>query len=530
MTGAAPSQPRKGKRGVRAASALLFALAVGGGTAFRPGLEAKTPDATTPASAPAASSGSSQAIGKPLGSPSCSTTACHGSLTEDRKPTAIRGDEFHVWLDDPHSHAYAVLFEERSRHMMRNLGVADDNLVPRPGKEAEFQRYWDSCLACHGPGDAHSGKPSIARGPSLSEGVSCEGCHGNASQWIQVHYRPEWLKYTNEQKAKLGFLDTETPLSRARICTSCHVGDAGRDVNHDLIAAGHPGMKFDMSWYQTLIPSHWKENRTGAAKPETVPQPMRDWLVGQLVGASTALRQLERRAALSTQGKAPWPELSEYSCFACHHDLESDSWRQERGFWQPAADTNEFHYAKQGNTRVQLAWGNWTLESLGRMAEAFESDASKTFVTSFGVLSKTLSSGLQAKAETVQAEARTAAEDLDRWIESLQSTTDAEIRKTLRNVLAEKSGGETNTAWSVGTWDRAAILVLGLTAPYRSVPEKAPEPLRDVLQRIRFTNDAETVFDSPIHFRGPVGASEPEKASERERIRRLIEELVKADG
>ncbi len=247
-------------------------------------------------------------------------------------------------------------------------------------------------------------------------------------------------------------------------------------------------------------------------------------------------RGLDGAAAAGAAGgsldarESSWPELSEYSCFACHHDLESDSWRQDRGFWQPAADANEFHYAKQGNTRVQLAWGNWTLESLGRVGEAFESEASKTFVTSFAALSRTLSSGLQAKAETVQAEARTAAEDLDRWIESLQSTTDVEIRKTLRNVLAEKSGDETNTAWSVGTWDRAAILVLGLTAPYRSVPDKAPEPLKDVLQRIRFTNDAETVFDSPIHFRGPVGASEPEKASERERIRRLIEELVKADG
>ena len=26
------------------------------------------------------------------------------------------------------------------------------------------------------------------------------------------------------------------------------------------------------------------------------------------------------------------PEFSEYNCFACHHDLEGTSWRQQRGY------------------------------------------------------------------------------------------------------------------------------------------------------------------------------------------------------
>src|SRR5262249_46793357 len=69
----------------------------------------------------------------------------------------------------------------------------------------------------------------------------------------------------------------------------------------------------------------------------------RVWAVGQVVSMRAALKLLEHRAA--TPGK-PWPELAEYDCFACHHDLADQPWRRA---------------PKYLNQRLpgSLSWGTW---------------------------------------------------------------------------------------------------------------------------------------------------------------------------
>ena len=84
-----------------------------------------------------------------LRSTSCSTSNCHGSLTEDPRESRIRSDEYHVWLNDPHARAFQVLTEERSRKIFQNLGVADQFMNPKKGQVDAFQRHWNNCLGCH---------------------------------------------------------------------------------------------------------------------------------------------------------------------------------------------------------------------------------------------------------------------------------------------------------------------------------------------------------------------------------------------
>jgi hypothetical protein len=49
------------------------------------------------------------------------------------------------------------------------------------------------------------------------------------------------------------------------------------------------------------------------------------WAMGQVVTTKAAVNLLEQRA---TNLNAPWPELGEYDCYACHHELRDLSWRQ----------------------------------------------------------------------------------------------------------------------------------------------------------------------------------------------------------
>jgi hypothetical protein len=84
-------------------------------------------------------------------------------------------------------------------------------------------------------------------------------------------------------------------------------------------------MSFELSAYHANLQKHW--SREVAEPPETIDAKL--WQVGQVASAEAALALLHARAASES---APWPEFSEYDCFACHHELRDPSWRQARGF------------------------------------------------------------------------------------------------------------------------------------------------------------------------------------------------------
>src|SRR5262249_45161428 len=110
-----------------------------------------------------------------------------------------------------------------------------------------------------------------------------------------------------------------------------------------LIAAGHPRLNFEFGAYHANMPHHWsdardKDAKYGDAGPDFE---ARAWAVGQAVTADAALKLLAHRA---DKESAPWPEFAEYDCFACHHNLQGKSWRQERDLKRAAGS---------------LTWGTW---------------------------------------------------------------------------------------------------------------------------------------------------------------------------
>ena len=159
--------------------------------------------------------------------------------------------------------------------------------------------------------------------------MSCEACHGAAQKWLSTHYTEEWRRKTPSEKSLEGMIDTKNVRVRAEVCARCHVGEGDMDVNHDLIAAGHPRLSFELGLYTARMPKHWNPRDERARYPDFE---ARAWLVGQAVSAQTALELLADRAEQAGQRKKPWPEFAEYACFACHHDLKEPSPRQQLGY------------------------------------------------------------------------------------------------------------------------------------------------------------------------------------------------------
>ncbi|RMG48391.1 MAG: hypothetical protein D6723_15190, partial [Acidobacteria bacterium] len=241
------------------------------------------------------------------GAGSCSSHSCHGGVSP-RREKRVWQNEFSLWVvQDKHAKAYDVLLNETSRRMARilNLTAAEKS---------------EKCLACHATNVPIEQR---TRSFDISDGVSCESCHGPAEKWLGPHTSREW---THEQSLAAGMYDTKDIVKRAELCLTCHLGTAEKWVDHEMIAAGHPDLIFELDTYTAVMPPHWRE--TEQKGPWFG---VRAWAVGQAVALREAMHRLARRAGNRTWEEA-WPELAEFNCTTCHHGLRQPSWRQARGY------------------------------------------------------------------------------------------------------------------------------------------------------------------------------------------------------
>lgn len=241
-------------------------------------------------------------------------------------------DEYSTWIiKDKHSRAYQALTGDVGERMARILKL---------GAKAEEA---PKCLACHA---LYTTPEQRGRAFEITEGVSCENCHGPAQGWLGQHTALESAE-KHAESVRLHMVDTRNVIVRTGKCLECHLGTREKYVDHEMIAAGHPDLYFELDSFSAVMPRHWKVPRESAAdKPveDGAWVGMRDWSTGQAVQLRAAMERLTWRAkgerADLTHGgdgaskKDVWPEYSELSCFACHHALgpAKDSWRQEHGY------------------------------------------------------------------------------------------------------------------------------------------------------------------------------------------------------
>jgi hypothetical protein len=273
---------------------------------------------------------------------SCGTVSCHGGPKAGNHD--VQSFAFTIWMnDDPHARAYEVLHEPRSQRMARSLGLGEAHRAQQ-------------CLACHSM-QSESRQPLPPE--VLADGVGCGSCHGDSSNWQQIHYLPEWKRLSTAEREALGYRDLSTVPTRVHNCIPCHVGDAAQEVNHDLIAAGHPRLSFEFAAYQRLWPRHW----TPVGKAESQADfPERSWAVGQAatleaVAALLTVRVERATEAIAAERPHRWPELSEFDCYACHQALGPRSFT--------TAHASRFQNPFPG----QPSWQPWYV-SAGRLLEA----------------------------------------------------------------------------------------------------------------------------------------------------------------
>ena len=243
----------------------------------------------------------------------CAAVSCHGGV-QTRSETAVLQNEYSVWVvKDKHSRAYEALSMPISIRMAEILELGPANKAPR-------------CLACHALAPPASEK---AKSFDHSDGVSCESCHGPASEWLGPHTLGA-DKWSHAQSVAKGMIDTRDIAKRTTQCLTCHLGTKDKFVDHELIAAGHPDLYFELASFSSVMPRHWK--------PQHEKEPKDPWMEVHELGVGQAVQLREQmlrvaRGAANQVNREPardiWPEYADMDCFACHHSLAAakDSWR-----------------------------------------------------------------------------------------------------------------------------------------------------------------------------------------------------------
>jgi hypothetical protein len=379
---------------------------------------------------PAQSAGGIQGVG------GCAAAGCHNAPLS---PGSV-GTEYGTWVHDPHGRAFATLDSPLYKGILSRL------------KGTAYTE--ELCLKCHA---TPTGDGSPLAKVLLADGIGCESCHGPAEKWRTTHYQRSWKSLSEAEKEKLDFFPTKDVGRRIEMCAGCHVGNAEKDVNHDLVAAGHPRLNFEYTAYHHLLtPRHWQEPYEKSKSPSD--WEARTWALGQATTAKAAVELTAARAKSAGQPTHPWPEFSEYGCFACHHELKpgesGSTWRQNPRYANTAPGS--------------FPWGTWVRpepESLARVKSPL-SPPGDPLEELAAVLSRPSPS-----ARDTQAKAAEVAGKLEAWRKQVTEVPPlgaGGVRKLLAGLAAD------DIAHPPREWDDAAQQYLALAALYQSLTDLDP--------------------------------------------------------
>lgn len=307
-----------------------------------------------------------------LGVATCASSTCHGRVSPD-EGAEVALNEYFTWSKyDRHSQAHKTLEGDWSRRIAANMGLGDP-------AEAE------ECLVCH-----TDYVPEERRGERfhLSDGIGCEACHGGAAGWIDSHYGADVSHADNLEQ---GMRPTEEPVFQARLCQSCHVGDDNRLASHEMMAAGHPRLRFELDTWLANMPPHHVEDEDYRRR-KGAPGAADRWAAGVAVKATQYLGMLDSHLA----GDALVPELALFDCHSCHRPMDTGVTRSPR----------ERRLVPAGTLRPD----DHALRMLGVLAALRDEQTARAIETG----NRALHRGAAASAGTFRARARALREAVDR--------------------------------------------------------------------------------------------------------------------
>lgn len=236
------------------------------------------------------------------GSSNCQ--GCHGeSAPKPKYDGDVQHTEFTAWASgkDPHFWAFGVAeadLDKEAGEKLRGLQMPEAAAIAKRLGIAD-PRASDRCLTCHATSrfsDAGGKRTALAKtdvvgGKSLREdGVSCEACHGPSEKWQKPHQEKAWAATqrkglgSGKLWSDFGFADLRNVKVRANACISCHL-----QIDHNLLAAGHPHIKFELSVFGGYEWAHWSDKGAWFGT--------KAWAAGQAVSLRDAARQLGAHAA-----------------------------------------------------------------------------------------------------------------------------------------------------------------------------------------------------------------------------------------
>lgn len=429
-----------------------------------------------------------------LGAQSCAAASCHGGPYPGvAQPQISRGGEYPLWFEhDPHSRSWQTISSDESVAMMQRLKIMRGNeIVDREG--------FDNCLACHNTTKRfHEPRSAVER----REGVGCAGCHGPAELWQTTHYQ---YGFDPLGSTDVGFVANGDLLTRARACAACHVGDQDRDMNHDIIAAGHPALRYELATYHAWQPKHWRD----AEAHDRTFYEAQLWLAGQIAAADASLSLLQARAAES-HTISEWPELAAYDCSSCHHSLGLSNARRtpNRGSGQAVASFSSW------NTAGLL----WVIRY--RMEQGVATQEDERLAFALEEVRQVMESGPKPDPHRTAAIVTEARQAIAAWVDGAPGQLErATFRSDRLGQLAASAAGKTR---SFDSWESAVQLYLATVAARESWPGGPSGPLLDTAESLRRGLAYPELTSSPQYAvrqrRNPVAT--------RDEVRRMTLELV----
>ena len=140
-----------------------------------------------------------------MGATTCGQSTCH-SADIPWPNSSVSQREYVVWKEkDPHAKSFQTLQTPKARKIARDLGYSS-------ATSAKL------CLDCHSFNISPKHREETF---NQAEGVTCEACHGPASEWIGVHQTGLYFYQRNVDE---GMYPTTDPTARAELCLGCHMG------------------------------------------------------------------------------------------------------------------------------------------------------------------------------------------------------------------------------------------------------------------------------------------------------------------
>jgi hypothetical protein len=185
-------------------------------------------------------------------------------------------NEFNVWAQTKHAKSWETL------HKSANLKA----IVAAVGGDANPRRN-TTCTQCH--------YTKVAAAATASFSVTCESCHGPASDWLKIHNdfggegvkreaeTAEHKKKRIEESIKAGMLRPDQPYDVAANCLNCH--NLGRDsldgaTIAKMIDAGHPiNPEYELVRYSQGTVRHRFYPPDITKNAEMTPAELARWLV-----------------------------------------------------------------------------------------------------------------------------------------------------------------------------------------------------------------------------------------------------------